>query len=140
MQYNTAKQRRYWYVPVLVITGLVVFYSACKKTDSGGLSSTVTIMPTSGPAGNLVRITGSGFDVDITHDSVSFNGVSATIVNSSPTQLQVQVPIGGTTGPGTVWVKGRRATAPRDTARSVSVSPRSPSSGGTGVSVAIGGL
>ncbi len=140
MQYNTAKQRRYWYVPVLVITGLVVFYSACKKTDSGGLSSTVTIMPTSGPAGNLVRITGSGFDVDITHDSVSFNGVSATIVNSSPTQLQVQVPIGVTTGPVTVWVNGRKATGPVYTVSSVSVSSLSPSAGLTGDSVAISGL
>ena len=140
MQYNTAKQRHYWYVPVLVITGLVVFYCACKKTDSGGLNSTVTIMPNSGPAGNLVRITGRGFDPDITHDSVSFNGLPATIINSSPTELQVLVPVGVTTGLVTVWVNGRMATGPVYSVSSVSVSSLSPYVGLAGDSIAISGL
>lgn len=56
----------------------------------------VSVMPTSGPVGTQVTITASSGN--LTSATASFNGVAATIVSSSATQLVVIVPSGATTG------------------------------------------
>jgi hypothetical protein len=48
------------------------------------------ILPLAGPAGTLVTITGANFPEGTT--TVSFNGVNASIVSASKTQLVVKVP------------------------------------------------
>jgi sugar lactone lactonase YvrE len=138
MQYKDVIKRHYWIITILVITGLVVFYSSCKKTDQGG--STFSITPDSGPAGNLVTITGSGFDPDITQDSVTFNGLPGQVVNVSPTQMQAYVPDGVTTGPVMVFVSGRGKKGPVYTVSAISISSISPAGGLAGDSISINGL
>jgi RHS repeat-associated protein len=56
-----------------------------------------TVDPTSGPAGTLVTITGTGFVPGET--TVTFNGLPAVIRTLTATQLTTTVPIGATTGP-----------------------------------------
>ncbi|RTY90873.1 T9SS sorting signal type C domain-containing protein [Flavobacterium sp. GT3R68] len=55
-----------------------------------------TITPTSGPVGTEVTITASSGN--LTGATATFNGVAATVVSSSATQLIVKVPTGATTG------------------------------------------
>jgi len=138
MQYKNVAKRDYWHITLLVITGLVVFYSSCKKTDQGGNAFSIT--PDSGPAGNLVTITGSGFGSDITQDSVTFNGLPARVVNAGPTQMQVLTPDGVTTGPVMVFVNGRGMKGPVYTVSAVSISSISPTMGLAGDSISINGL
>lgn len=55
-----------------------------------------TVTPASGPVGTNVTLTaGSG---NLTGTTVTFNGIAATIVSSSATQLVVTVPAGASTG------------------------------------------
>lgn len=71
------------------------------SAPTAGTSSAPTITnfaPTSGAVGSTVTITGSNFDAFALHNQVSFNGVSATVVTASTTQLVVTVPTGATTG------------------------------------------
>lgn len=55
-----------------------------------------SVMPASGPVGTQVTITAS--TGNLTSATVSFNGVAATIVSSSATQLVIVVPTGASTG------------------------------------------
>src|SRR4051812_1524371 len=80
---------------------------ACRKNDHTGVNRAISLSPISGPAGNIVTITGSGFNTDASHDVVTFNGVSAQILHVSATQLVVVVPDKATTGPVIVTVDGR---------------------------------
>ncbi|AWM13446.1 hypothetical protein DI487_05960 [Flavobacterium sediminis] len=56
----------------------------------------VSVTPTSGPVGTEVTITASSGD--LTGSSVSFGGVSASIVSNSATEIVAIVPSGATTG------------------------------------------
>lgn len=58
-----------------------------------------TFSPKSGPVGTNVTIAGSNFSSNSAQDAVTFNGVNATIISASATNLVVSVPIGATTGP-----------------------------------------
>lgn len=55
-----------------------------------------SVSPVSGFVGTLVNITGTGMG---TATDVAFNGVSATFVIVSATQVRATVPAGATTGP-----------------------------------------
>jgi IPT/TIG domain len=67
---------------------------------SGGTPVTIaTYVPSSGPAGTAVTITGTNFGAGPT---VSFNGTPAPITSSTATSIVVNAPVGGTTGPITV--------------------------------------
>ena len=68
-------------------------------------------MPTHGVAGAQVTIEGQGFDSNAANDTVSFNGVAATVISVSATQLVATVPSGATTGPIRVTVGGQTATS-----------------------------
>ncbi|MBS7807944.1 IPT/TIG domain-containing protein [Variovorax sp. PCZ-1] len=85
-----------------------VYASAALQTNLGlgGGSGTPTVAalsissftPGSGSVGANVTVTGTGFDSNISHFQVKFNGVNATISNATSTTLRVQVPNGATTG------------------------------------------
>jgi large repetitive protein len=55
-----------------------------------------------GAVGTEVILYGSGFSTDPSADTVTFNGVAATVVSATATQLVVVVPAGTTSGPITV--------------------------------------
>jgi hypothetical protein len=57
------------------------------------------ISPSSGPPSTVVTITGTNFDKSPVNNQVQFNGVQATVVSASPTQLVVVVPFGASSGP-----------------------------------------
>ena len=54
--------------------------------------------PNHGPIGTQVTITGTGFSATSSADAVTFNGVSATVVSATQTQLVVTVPSSATSG------------------------------------------
>jgi streptogramin lyase len=134
---NHSSQRQPLLLILALLAGLVL-YNACKKSDEG--HPTLSITPDSGPAGNLVTITGSGFNTDPTLDSVTFNGTPALIANATATRIQVLVPAGATTGPVVVYVNGQSITGPTYTISPISIGALSLSQGLTGDSVTISGM
>ncbi|WP_448699851.1 IPT/TIG domain-containing protein [Mucilaginibacter sp. AW1-3] len=61
-------------------------------------SSANSVVPDNGIAGDTVVITGTDFLTAITSNIVKFNGVAATVIAATNTQLTVQVPAGASTG------------------------------------------
>jgi large repetitive protein len=68
--------------------------------------SITTLTPNTGPPTRLVTIAGTGFHATPNLNQISFNGVPATTLRATPTQLLTQVPAGATTGPVTVTANG----------------------------------
>lgn len=58
------------------------------------VASGITALPTSGPEGTIVTVTGT----DLATATASFNGLAATVNNISATEMEVTVPSGATTG------------------------------------------
>ncbi len=73
--------------------------SAQTKTKFTPTLSVTAFSPQSGAPGTLVTLKGVGFQ---SNSSVSFGGVSATVVSASRKKLRVTVPAGAATGPITV--------------------------------------
>ncbi len=61
--------------------------------------SIIGFTPRSGPAGTSVTIIGGGFSATAAQNTVTFNGVPATVVSAGTNRLVVVVPAGATTGP-----------------------------------------
>jgi YD repeat-containing protein len=77
-------------------------------------SSTVGIIAVtqgSGPAGTLVTISGTAFSATPGQNTVTFNGISATVISSTTTQIIVTVPTGVTSGPIVVTSPAGAATS-----------------------------
>lgn len=73
-----------------------------------------SISPDNGLAADMVTISGYGFAGTISGNTVTFNGVTATITAATPTSLQVIVPNNVSTGAVKVAVAGLDALAPVD--------------------------
>jgi len=67
--------------------------------------------PAHGAVGTTVTIYGQGFSSTLSDNTVTFNGVAATVQSATPTQLITAVPDGADTGPISVTVSGRTATS-----------------------------
>lgn len=92
------------------------------------LPTITSINPTSGKAGDVVSILGTGFATVATDNVVKFNGVAATVTGSVTSVLTVTVPAGVTTGAVSISVKGgATVTGPTFTVNT--------STGGTGTAV-----
>jgi uncharacterized delta-60 repeat protein len=66
-----------------------------------------SIVPSSGPVGTTVTISGTGFDAVAANNDVYFGAVKATVVSATPTTITVKAPAGSTYGPITVTTNGR---------------------------------
>ena len=66
--------------------------------QSSSQLSIISITPNSGPVGTTVTINGTGFHETVTENTVTFNGVAATISSATATQIVTSVPSGATTG------------------------------------------
>ena len=66
--------------------------------------------PVNAVVGTHVVISGSNFDSIPTNDAVRFNGIVATVISATKTQLIVIVPTGATTGPITISTPAGTAT------------------------------
>ncbi|MVM29241.1 cell shape-determining protein MreB [Spirosoma sp. HMF4905] len=73
-----------------------LFVTSCKKTeDPAPVTPSLAITsfsPTSGKAGDVVTITGTGFNASTTGQTVSFGTTAATVLAATATNLVVQVP------------------------------------------------
>jgi RHS repeat-associated protein len=67
--------------------------------------------PTEGPVGTSVTITGTNFDPVPANNTVTFNGVTATVTAATATSLTTTVSAGATTGPITVTTTGGTGTS-----------------------------
>src|SRR5579872_571845 len=67
--------------------------------------------PLRAPGGATVTIYGQGFSTTAGNDVVMINNVSLTVLSATATQLVVQLPPGGTSGPISVTVGGVTATS-----------------------------
>ena len=83
----------------------------------------LSFSPRQGPVGTLVTIFGTGFNQGVT--TVSFNGVTATILGTTLVSVVAAVPDGATTGPITVVTpRGTVSTATPFVVRGVLLSPQ----------------
>jgi sugar lactone lactonase YvrE len=101
--------------PLFLFLGLSsgILFSCSKSAHSTTASLAVTVInPTHGPAGDTVTITGSGFALSASMNSVSFNGKTAAVINASSTQLQVTVPSLCGTGKINVSTNGNTVQGP----------------------------
>jgi YD repeat-containing protein len=64
-----------------------------------------------GSVGSEITIDGSGFSTTPSGNTVEFNGVVATVVSATPTQLVVTIPPGATSGPITVTTGSQTITS-----------------------------
>jgi RHS repeat-associated protein len=95
--------------------------------------------PAEGPVGTSVTITGTNFDPVPANNTVTFNGVTATVTAATATSLTATVPTGATTGPITVTTAAGTATSATNFTVLVppSVTGFTPASGRTGNSVTV---
>jgi len=61
--------------------------------------SIISFSPTHGAVGSVVTISGTGFSAVPSQNSVSFNGVAATVSSATQNQIVTSIPAGATTGP-----------------------------------------
>jgi hypothetical protein len=116
-------------VPSGATTGSV--FVTVSGVASNGITFTVSPMitnlsPTSGPPGTVVTIAGSNFGYIQGTNSVTFNGVAATVTTWTPGIITASVPNGSTTGSVVVTVNGIGSNGVSFTAVSlfVSLSPK----------------
>src|SRR6185369_6707597 len=127
-------------VPAGATSGKIgVTTPAGSATSAANFSVAPTVnsfSPASGAPGASVTITGAAFTGAT---AVKFNGLAATFMVNSSTQITAAVPANATTGPISVTTPGGTATS----ATSFTVAPRiasfTPASGAPGTSVAING-
>ncbi len=77
-------------------------------------SSQVAIVefhPGAGPIGSVVTVFGAGYSATASQNTVTFNGVAATVTAATATQLTATVPTGATTGPIAVTAPAGSATS-----------------------------
>jgi hypothetical protein len=98
-----------------------------------------SISPTSGPVGTLVQLSGLNFT---SGGTVTFNGLGATILSWTSTQIQAYVPTGATTGPVQVHNSNGNSGVVTFTVTVLpapTITSLTPNTGPTGTSVVIAG-
>ena len=106
--------------------------------------SVLSVVPSHGPAGSQVVVSGTGFAADAGDNDVTFGSAAATVTSVGPTRLVVIVPDGAATGPvGVATPAGSASSARPFTVEPAAAAPTitgfSPTSGGPGTVVTISG-
>jgi hypothetical protein len=105
-----------------------------------GLSPTITgFSPTSGDVGETVTIQGTNFDTTAADNTVTFNGVTATVDSSTATSIVTTVPSGATTGSIFVKVDGMTAASSNSFTVRPAITEFLPVNGSVGTAVIISG-
>ena len=89
---------------VIIVSSLLLF-AACKK-DANHSPETEPLTFAEVRPGDTLIIKGKNFSEVLTNNIVKFNGVEATVISASPTELKVLVPAGATSGSITITVNG----------------------------------
>ncbi|MGH9331934.1 MAG: beta strand repeat-containing protein [Vicinamibacterales bacterium] len=90
-----------------------------------GTVSIVEFTPNGAPVGATVTIFGTGFSETAGQNTVTFNGVAASVTSSTATQIVTTVPAGATTGP--IGVSTPTGSATSGTSFTVTTAPAAPS-------------
>jgi hypothetical protein len=69
--------------------------------------SFTSFTPSSGYIGSTITLNGQGFSTTPANNTVKFNGVAATVLTATSTQITCSVPVGATTGKISVTVAGK---------------------------------
>lgn len=95
--------------PLLTLLALLFIFAACKKDSgtSGPPPASEPLNIAAAKPGDTLYIKGENFSTDLTKNTVQINGVAATIVVASATELKVVIPTTATTGAVTVTVNGQ---------------------------------
>lgn len=87
-------------IPLAYVTGSYpIVLTSIDKTTTSSTNFTLegprieSFMPTSGPAGTVVTISGTGFSPTASSNHVYFSDKSATVISASTTELHVTVPV-----------------------------------------------
>ena len=75
----------------------VIVYTPTSSGGSGGVTVS-SMAPSHGNIGSSVTIVGTGFSPTAINNTVTVNGVAATVTSASSTQIVFTVPTGATTG------------------------------------------
>ena len=89
-----------------------IFFTMCKEEDELGNNNSCpncpvveSISPSEGASGDTVLITGKNYDRFVEEGSVTINGIEAIVIESSPTQIRVEVPDDASSGKVVVCAK-----------------------------------
>ncbi len=94
------------------LAGQAAQYSVSAKVDQGPVIIT-SVVPTGGPAGTSVVISGSGFSGTSFENAVFFGAVRGKLVTSTPTRLEVVVPVNAVDADLRVVAAARSVSGPR---------------------------
>jgi hypothetical protein len=105
--------RKTLFITMLSFSTLTFVLNSCSEDEKETPSPAITaIVPISGKEGDAITITGSNFSNTASANTVSFNGVTASITSASANQIVVTVPLNATTGKVSVTVNGHTAQGP----------------------------
>jgi len=79
------------------------------EASSPGISS---VEPDNGPVGTKVTIKGMNFSATPAENTITFNGIKATVQSATEDQLETEVPMNATDGPIEVTVENKSTTGP----------------------------
>ncbi|MBC9929779.1 IPT/TIG domain-containing protein [Chitinophaga qingshengii] len=119
----------------------VFFLAACRKDhkEAAVPLSVTGFLPSSGNAGTVVTIRGTGFSRTLESNEVAFNGTAARVLSANDSMLVVQAPEKGTTGPLTVKNGDRNAQGGTYTYQALSIHNIAPANGPAGTNIYISG-
>jgi hypothetical protein len=96
--------------PFALFVGVLLIFSACSKNSDKTYEPPVTEPLTAAAAkpGDTLIIKGQNFSEVAAENTVEVNGVKATVVSASSTELKVIIPADATSGAVTVTVHGHK--------------------------------
>ncbi len=119
---------------------VLLSFAGCSHKDTILRPLAITgFSPTSGLAHTLVTISGIGFDPNAAKDIITFNGVTAKVIQVGDTALVAEAPDGGSTGPLRVRVGNIQLTAGTYSFQALSIHGASPLNGPAGTNIRISG-
>jgi len=81
------------------------------ERQSSSVVSIIEFTPESGPVGTSITVHGTGFSETLGENTVTFNGIPATVASITATQIVATVPSGAVTGPITITTPTGSATS-----------------------------
>jgi len=132
-------------VPLGAATGHITVYVSGKSVVSTGTFTVIpsptvsSFAPSSGGPGTPVTITGANFSATIANNTVTFNGLGATVTSATATQLVATVPSGASTGLIAVTVNGQTGYSGSNFTVPATVTGFTPTTGAIGTSITITG-
>jgi hypothetical protein len=112
------------------------------KAASAAALAITSFQPAQAGLGQVVAVAGSGFGPAPSLNAVTVNGVSASVLSATPTQLTFAVPAGATTGPIAVTASAGMVTSasPLTVIANVVVSDFTPKVGKSGTALTVSGF